>query len=292
MEQKSLLQTLSSIIQELKENGQWGTAHVYQSAYNSFALFSCCRDIPFKKFTPALLKDFEIYLRKRKCSWNTVSTYMKVLRATYNRAVDEGYASYVPRLFRHVQTGVSSERKRSLEASDMGGLMNGKGEELSAGMERTLAILQLMFILRGIPFVDLAYLRKSDIQGNILRYRRRKTGRRLTVILTPEALKLIDTLSDKREESPYLLPFLTSPEGSEEAYREYQRALRSFNRQARRARGTVRRFDAHQYLHDTAYMGYHGLLLRNTSRHHLRGDGTLLHSGHRDLPQTVPGRPD
>lgn len=88
-----------------------------------------------------------------------------------------------------------------------------------------------MFILRGIPFVDLAYLRKSDIQGNILRYRRRKTGRRLTVILTPEALKLIDTLSDKREESPYLLPFLTSPEGSEEAYREYQRALRSFNRQ-------------------------------------------------------------
>lgn len=231
MEQKSLLQTLSSIIQELKENGQWGTAHVYQSAYNSFALFSCCRDIPFKKFTPALLKDFEIYLRKRKCSWNTVSTYMKVLRATYNRAVDEGYASYVPRLFRHVQTGGSSERKKSLEASDMGGLMNGKGEELSAGMERTLAILQLMFILRGIPFVDLAYLHKSDIQGNILRYRRRKTGRRLTVILTPEALKLIDTLSDKREESPYLLPFLTSPEGSEEAYREYQRALRSFNRQ-------------------------------------------------------------
>ena len=132
MEQKSLLQTLSSIIQELKENGQWGTAHVYQSAYNSFALFSCCRDIPFKKFTPALLKDFEIYLRKRKCSWNTVSTYMKVLRATYNRAVDEGYASYVPRLFRHVQTGGSSERKRSLEASDMGGLMNGKGEELSS----------------------------------------------------------------------------------------------------------------------------------------------------------------
>ena len=170
--------------------------------------------------------------------------------------------------------------------------MNGKGDELSAGMERTLAILQLMFILRGIPFVDLAYLRKSAIQGNILRYRRRKTGRRLTVILTPEALKLIDTLSDKREESPYLLPFLTSPEGSEEAYREYQRALRSFNRQlaalGERFGGSTP-ISTYTIRHTWATMG---LLLRNTSRHHLRGDGTLLHSGHRDLPQTVPGRPD
>ena len=39
-----------------------------------------------------------------------------------------------------------------------------------------------MFMLRGIPFVDLAYLKKRDIEGNVLTYRRRKTGRMLTVI--------------------------------------------------------------------------------------------------------------
>src|SRR5699024_704143 len=86
MEQKSLLQMLSSIIQELESNGQWGTAHVYRSAYNAFELFVRRRDIPFAKLTPALLKGFEIHLRERKCSWNTVSTYMKVVRATYNRS--------------------------------------------------------------------------------------------------------------------------------------------------------------------------------------------------------------
>ncbi len=231
MNQNNLFAYMASVVSQLKEERRMGTAHVYQSTLRRVMEFEGEETLDFKDLTPAWLKSFQDHLLDSRLQWNTVSTYMKVLRATYNRAVDEGCASYVPRLFRHVHTGVSAERKRSLEASDMGGLMNDKGEELSAGMERTLAILQLMFVLRGIPFVDLVYLRKSDIQGNILRYRRRKTGRRLTVILTPEALKLIDTLSDKREESPYLLPFLTSPEGSEEAYREYQRALRSFNRQ-------------------------------------------------------------
>lgn len=233
MEQKSLLQMLSSIIQELESNGQWGTAHVYRSAYNAFELFVRRRDIPFAKLTPALLKGFEIHLRERKCSWNTVSTYMKVVRATYNRAVEEGSAAYVPRLFRHVHTGVSSQRKKALDAADMGGLL-GTGDErenaLPAGLEYTRNMLRLMFLLRGIPFVDLAYLRRSDIQDNILRYRRRKTGRQLTVILTPEARRLIDKVANRNADSPYLFSFLSSPEGTEEAYREYQRALRSFNR--------------------------------------------------------------
>ncbi|MBO1694932.1 site-specific integrase, partial [Bacteroides uniformis] len=56
--------------------------------------------------------------------------------------------------------------------------------------QRTRIFFVLMFMLRGIPFVDLAYLHKRDLQGNILSYRRRKTGRALTVSLTPEAMQM------------------------------------------------------------------------------------------------------
>ena len=86
-----------------------------------------------------------------------------------------------------------------------------------------------MFLLRGIPFVDLVYLRKTDIQDNILKYRRRKTGRSLTVALTPEAMRLIRMVANTDKNSPYLFSFLSSPEGTETAYHEYQSALRAFN---------------------------------------------------------------
>lgn len=72
MKQKLLLEMLSSTIQELRANGQWGTAHVYRSARNSFSAFNNDKDIPFCKLNPNLLKRFEIYLRQRRCSWNTV----------------------------------------------------------------------------------------------------------------------------------------------------------------------------------------------------------------------------
>ena len=89
----------------------------------------------------------------------------------------------------------------------------------------------LMFLLRGLPFVDLAYLRKSDLRDNVIIYRRRKTGRPLSVTLTPEALELLKKYMNRDSHSPYLFPLLKSGEGTKEAYREYQLALRSFNQQ-------------------------------------------------------------
>lgn len=88
-----------------------------------------------------------------------------------------------------------------------------------------------MFLLRGLPFVDLAYLRKSDLRDNVITYRRRKTGRPLSVTLTPEAMNLLKKYMNPDSSSPYLFPLLNSREGTEAAYREYQLALRSFNQQ-------------------------------------------------------------
>ena len=41
------------------------------------------------------------------------------------------------------------------------------------------------FYTRGIAFVDIAYLRKSDIQDGAIRYDRHKTGQQHTVCIEP-----------------------------------------------------------------------------------------------------------
>ena len=88
-----------------------------------------------------------------------------------------------------------------------------------------------------MPFADLARLRKCDLQNGVITYRRRKTGRPLTVRVTSEAASLIERCADRRPGSPYLLDILWDASapcpaaiGSREEYRHYCKVLRSFNR--------------------------------------------------------------
>ena len=101
----------------------------------------------------------------------------------------------------------------------------------SPSLRKAQELFILMFLLRGLPFVDLAYLRKSDLRDNVITYRRRKTGRTLSVTLTAEAMILVKRYMNRDSSSPYLFSLLKSREGTPEAYREYQLALRTFNRQ-------------------------------------------------------------
>lgn len=236
MKEIALQEMLSTIIGELRENGRWGTAHIYQATLNVFSTFNNNQELPLRRLDQAVLKRFENHLRQRDCSWNTVSTYMKTIRSAYNRAVDLRSARYTPRLFEHVYTGTKADKKRALDAADIGSLVRGTEADLSKSippqsLQKAKMLFVFMFLMRGLPFVDLAFLHKKDLQGNVLSYRRRKTGRTLRVVLSSEAMQLVRLMKNKDEDSPYLFPILRSKDGSEAAYREYQSALRSFNNQ-------------------------------------------------------------
>ena len=130
----TLQEMFSSVIGELREGGRWGTAHIYQSAVNAFSAFTKWQPMPMRKLSPTVLKRFENYLRKRNCSWNTVSTYIKTVRSVYHRAVDRKYIRYVPRLFEHVYTGTRADRKKALEASDISSLVRETERSLQGEM--------------------------------------------------------------------------------------------------------------------------------------------------------------
>lgn len=223
---------MKQVAKGLQMEGNFGTAHVYRSSLNAIIAYCGEGDFTFDKVTPEWLKGFEIYLRSRGCSWNTVSTYLRTFRAVYNRAVALRKAPCVPNLFHSVYTGTRTDRKRALCEEDMKKVFTKLQSSVSTpALRYAQELFTLMFLLRGLPFVDLAYLRKSDLNDNVITYRRRKTGRSLSVTLTPEAMNLVKKYMNQDVSSPYLFSLLKSREGTKEAYREYQLALRTFNRQ-------------------------------------------------------------
>lgn len=253
MRQDDFVNFMRATICKFEQSNSYGTAHIYKNSLSNLIAFYRTDRIPFKKITPELLKGFEFYLRQKQLSWNTVSTYLRTIRATYNRAVDRHLAPYIPRLFKQVYTGTRADRKKALNAKEMAQIFQSwKNRDISETHSRTHGLFILMFLLRGLPFADLVNLHKKDLNGNTISYRRRKTGRQLTIDIPREAWAILNEYMDTDPHSPYLFPLLTGKEGSIESYREYQWALRTFNQQLNQLKGIL-----HLKTHLSSYTARH-----------------------------------
>lgn len=231
MKKVNLTQFITELIGQLRKEQRDGTAHVYQSTLNRIIRFTDGRPITFGQLNAQWLAKFETYLLADQLTWNTISTYMRMLRSIYNQAVSLGLINYVPHLFNKVHTGVDSRVKRAVSPETMRKLMT-DDRPLSQVQAFSRDIFVLLFLLRGMPFVDLAFLRRCDLQGNTIIYHRRKTGRKLSVMVCKEAMEIIRRNMNTDPCSPYLLPIIKHP--GQDEYAQYTRMLRNVNYQLSR----------------------------------------------------------
>lgn len=212
----SLFRFMESVIMNLKECGKIRTAETYTASLQSFSRFRRGRDLMLDEITPDLIQAYEAYLRARGAVPNTTSLYMRILRAVYNRAV-ESEAIEQRNPFRHVYTGTERTVKRAIPIAAISRIKN---LELPRGSKMDFArdMFMLSFYLRGMSFVDMAFLRKKDRADNHVTYRRRKTGQRLDIAWTKEMQSIVEKYPPNPTQ--YLLPILTNPLSDERiAYR-------------------------------------------------------------------------
>lgn len=233
-ETAELVSYMVTVIRKLKEDKKHPAVHTYTATMNSVTAFSTEKEFEMtfeEVFTKGRLKEYETWLRNNKAKWNTVSTYMRTLKAVHNRLVASKWMSYEPALFDDVYTKVESQTKRSLSDGQMQTLLKTDFERLPEEVRCALAYFLLMFLFRGMPFIDLASLRKQDVKENTISYSRHKTGRQITLRIPKEAMELFETFRNKNPDSDYLFPILDKNlRDEEEQYENYLDALRKFNR--------------------------------------------------------------
>ena len=224
-----------AVIEKLKHEQKYAAAHGYLCALHSFQDFAGGRGVPLpmnEVFRPERLKAYEEWLMQKKArplKPNSVTCYMSSLRAVYNRWMPAGTPGHDAKMFADVHTRVVSQTKRALRGWQMEKVL--AGSPFIAG-QTALDYFRLMFLCRGMPFIDLAHLRKRDLQGRYLVYLRHKTKRPMRVELCPEALRLLRKYGKENPDSPYLLPILDADTpGGWGLYKDYQDALRHFNRE-------------------------------------------------------------
>ena len=253
-----------AVIEKLKHEQKYAAAHGYLCALHSFQDFAGGRGVPLpmtEVFRPERLKAYEEWLMQKKVrplKPNSVTCYMSSLRAVYNRWMPAGTPGHDAKMFADVHTRVVSQTKRALQGWQMEKVL--AGSPFITG-QTALDYFRLMFLCRGMPFIDLAHLRKRDLQGRYLVYLRHKTRRPMRVELCPEALRLLRKYGKENPDSPYLLPILDADtSGGWGLYKDYQDALRLFNRDLARAMEFLLpgvRVSSYTARHTWATLAYH-----------------------------------
>ena len=206
----------------LEQQGRLRTSETYRTTLRSFRDFRQEADIMIDELTAEDIKAYELSLQRRGVSPNSSSFYMRILRAVYNRAVEAGITRQ-RHPFKHVYTGVGKTIKRAIPIEAIQRI-----RECDLSGQHALAFTRDIFLFsfyaRGMSFVDLAFLKPSDVQSGFITYRRHKTGTLLHIKIERCMQEIID-----RHACPgckYLFPIIKK-EGNE--YRQYRSALRMTN---------------------------------------------------------------
>lgn len=212
------------LIEDMREIGKKASVKRFDATLNSLLRYTGGHDVAWSGITSTFVLGYEEFLTRRGLCRNSTSFYMRNLRAIVNRAADQGFE--VPRNpFRHVYTGVDKTVKRAVSL-DVIRQIRDIDLTWHPSLDFARKIFMFAFYTRGMSFVDIVFLKKSDLQNGVLTYSRRKTRQQLTVRIEPETWRLIRSFGESK--TTFLLPILNDE--APDLEQQYENAYFRINR--------------------------------------------------------------
>lgn len=224
---KTVFVFLQEQIARQKQMLRQGTSMTYTSAYRRFREFREHVDLTFNELSPRMIEEYKAWLVNRGLKTNSIRFYLRTLHTLLYKAVAEGFMSENEKLFSRVRLSYVKTTKRAISEVHIRAI-----QKMSLPQGTTLAfardIFMFSFYMRGMPFVDIAYLRKSDLKNGLLSYCRRKTNQPLVIGWEREQEEIVERYAKQTEGSPYMLPIIRQTDGTE--YKQYLRVQENVNR--------------------------------------------------------------
>ncbi|WP_051651924.1 site-specific integrase [Prevotella sp. P6B1] len=245
----NFLQAAETEVERLQASLSQSTTENYKTALRALKRYMK-QDIDISQVNQQLMKGFERWLRDQGLCTNSISCYMRSIRSLLNRIKGENPTH----AFDGVYTGRAKTEKRAITEADITSI-----KQTQLRPQSFLCLVRDIFLFSyyalGMPFVDIAFLRRHQITDQQLVYHRHKTGQRVVVPLEPCMLEIINRY---QSDSGYVFPLLKS-NNPQKAYQEYLLMLNHYNRSLKtlaRKAGLSLRLTSYTARHTWASVAY------------------------------------
>lgn len=208
----------------------YGTAKTYANALRSFVNFRKERDIGFNDLSCELIQEYEAWMLHNGLKHSSAACYLRTLRTLYRQAVGDGQAEDNG-IFHKVHISIGKTRKRAVSIDVIRAIQSlDLSQKPSLDFARN--IFMFSFYTRGMSFVDIVHLRKSNLRNGLLTYNRRKTFQSLTIQWERPMQTIVDRYKEQAGSSPYLFPIIKGETPADRI--RYEQALQRINRSLKR----------------------------------------------------------
>lgn len=216
------------LIERKNKANKPATAKWYKDSIKTFNDFNGS-DMKLNEISVKFLKDFEAEHRSRNNTTNTISAYIRGVSAVYNAAIAEDEFKTDKNPFKHYKIPRTRRvKKKALPKKNISDFKDIQ-YEFGSTLWHTKNYMRVMFLARGMNFIDLAKLKVSKIHSGYIFYGRSKTDDPMCVKITAELQDILDYYMEGKEPDDFVFPI--GNDGSPEMFKKYRSDRRLVNKQ-------------------------------------------------------------
>ena len=217
----------NQLIDEMIEAKRFGNARAYKSTLGAVKNFYKHNSLRFEEINYSFLKKFEIAHLKKGNSLNGLSTYLRTIRAIYNKAISHGYVSADTYPFKNYKIKSQPTAKRAISKEKIKRILD---LELppNTPLFHARNYFLASYMMNGISFIDLAFLKVENIIDERIQYKRQKTARHYDIKLTEQIKSVLIGYIQGKDKNDFIFPIIKRTE-LQDQYNDVQWGRKRYN---------------------------------------------------------------
>jgi site-specific recombinase XerD len=227
--QSTFFSFTAGLIEQMRKANEVGNARVYGGVLGALKAYRNQVDFTFEECSYRFLKEYEAYYYSQGFSTNGLSLNMRTIRAIYNKAIKAGVADQAHYPFRQYRILTEETEKRAIDQSALKKILSlqlGEDHELFHARNYFLA----SYLMYGLNFIDMAYLKVSNLVDGRIKYKRRKTAKQYDIKISDQLQGILDYYVVNKAPDDYIFPVIVR-ENIFDQYREIDQARKMYNKQ-------------------------------------------------------------
>lgn len=225
----SFLEYGNHLVDELKSVRRFGTARSYEYTVKTLKTFVNHRDLKFNQVNYNFLKKFEkFHLSKENNNLNGLAAYMRTIRAIYNKGIKDGLIEKEAYPFLEYKIKTTPTKKRALDIFFIRKIMDLNVQKTDKLFHARNYFL-ISYMLYGIPFMDMAYLKLSNIKNGRIIYQRKKTSKSYDIKISEQLYQILVFYLKDKSKQDYIFPIIQR-EKPEQQYEDVIRRRKIYNK--------------------------------------------------------------